>query len=348
MVPAVIDLIRKRHPSPSWVVVEEVGNATGSAHSRYADAVAIGIWPSHGYAIHGFECKQSREDLKKELIDPTKADAIGKYCDYWWLVLSDKKLMDGFAIPEAWGVLYKSGQVLKVGKKAPKRDASPISRGFLAAAIRRVTGGWIPKREHEEYKANARELARKEIEQERKYKRDDVEFQFEELKRAVQTFERLSGIKLTRDSAVEGAAWPIGDWQIRDLAPAVEIVVKARDITHRKDAHDKLERLVEMELEHMDRRIENATWAMTAYKGAKFQLEALRQEARARDCQAGLIPTPDGDTSPAPSHGHDHEGGGTDRGHPGAPEQDAGLQLRDQRTEVSPGQPAPQDTGIDL
>lgn len=240
-----IDLIRKRHPHPSWVVIEEVGNATGTAHSRYADAVAIGIWPSHGYAIHGFECKASREDLKKELLDPTKADAIGKYCDYWWLVLADKKLMDGFAIPEAWGVLYKSGTVLKVGKKAPKREATPISRGFLAAAIRRVTGAWVPKHEHEEYKANAKELARKEIESERKYNRDDTEHELEELRRAVRTFEEVSGVKITRDTAfAPESVWPYADWKLRDIAEAVEIVTRTREITHRNDSHDRLERLV--------------------------------------------------------------------------------------------------------
>ena len=90
----------------------EVANSTGWKTKRHADAVAIGIWPSHGYAIHGVEVKRSRADLMREFKDPSKADAVGAYCDHWWLVLADAKIADGVQLPASWGVLAPKDQLL--------------------------------------------------------------------------------------------------------------------------------------------------------------------------------------------------------------------------------------------
>lgn len=344
-----IDLIRKRHPAPGWVVIEEVGNATGAQQSRYADAVAYGIWPSHGYAVHGFELKRSREDLKKELIDPRKADAIGKFCDYWWLVLSDKKLMDGFAIPETWGVLYKHGQVLKVGKKAPKRDATPISRGFVAAVIRRVVEGYVPKSVHEEYKKNAKEAARAEIERERTDRREDNEHQLRELRKAVERFQEVSGVSIVNrylNGQRECDMYPLPNWQLEGIAEAVAIVVKARETAHeRYRRHDtSVVALVDDQIREVKRRIENAQWMIQTQNGILTQIEHIRAEAVALECQTSGLTNPDGSPSPVAGTADDPRSGG-DSGDAGAHEQDAGVQLRDQRAEVPHGEQAPSDPG---
>ena len=89
-----IALIRKRHEGPAWIVVTEVANGTGGHAKRHADALALGLWPSHGHAIIGYETKVSREDVKKELRDPSKADPVGKFCDEWNLVISDESIID--------------------------------------------------------------------------------------------------------------------------------------------------------------------------------------------------------------------------------------------------------------
>ena len=80
------DLLAARYASPAWAIFFEVSNATGYKANRHADAVAVGIWPSRGLSILGFEIKASRSDWKHELSNPRKADAIFKYCDHWFLV----------------------------------------------------------------------------------------------------------------------------------------------------------------------------------------------------------------------------------------------------------------------
>ena len=57
----------KRHPPEAWALCFEVGDATGGGHTRWADAVAMSLWPSRGLHLHGFEIKASRSDWVKEL-----------------------------------------------------------------------------------------------------------------------------------------------------------------------------------------------------------------------------------------------------------------------------------------
>src|ERR1700722_2637360 len=91
-------MLAARYPSPEWATFFEVQNGTGWEHNRpgkkarRADALAFGIWPSRGYAVHGFEIKRSRSDWLRELTDVAKADAIGSFCDRWWLVVADTKV----------------------------------------------------------------------------------------------------------------------------------------------------------------------------------------------------------------------------------------------------------------
>lgn len=116
-------LILKRHEGPGWIVLAEVGNSTGTNTQRHADAIAMGIWPSRGFSLHGYEIKVSREDVKKELRDPGKADAVGQYVDYWWLAISDLSIIDGLEIPESWGILVPKKSALRVHRQAPLRSS---------------------------------------------------------------------------------------------------------------------------------------------------------------------------------------------------------------------------------
>lgn len=135
-----IDLIRKRHEGPAWVVVPEVPNGTGSNVSRRADAIALGLWPSRGYEIHGYEVKVSRGDVRKELNDPSKADAVGRFCDYWWLVVEDLSIIDGLVVPSTWGIL------------APTLGAEQLAEWVRACggdprcALAGYAGGWAGAR----------------------------------------------------------------------------------------------------------------------------------------------------------------------------------------------------------
>jgi hypothetical protein len=128
-------LIRK-FPDPEWYLGFEVGNSTGSACRRHADAVAVNAYPSKGFETRGFEIKVSKGDLKNELDKGIKSDEIARFCDYWFLV-TPKGLTKDFTLPPTWGVLecLEDGTLKQVVKpqKLEKQDPTP---GFLCAVLR--------------------------------------------------------------------------------------------------------------------------------------------------------------------------------------------------------------------
>lgn len=131
-------LLRERYPAPAWAIFFEVASGTGRQLSRYADAIAMSLFPSRGLDFNGFEIKEHRKDWLVELKNPQKADEIASYCDFWWLVLGDASVARPDEIPRTWGVLVQEGKGL-VQKKAPQKlKAKPIDRSFIAALLRRA------------------------------------------------------------------------------------------------------------------------------------------------------------------------------------------------------------------
>lgn len=244
-----IDLIRKRHEGPAWVVVPEVPNGTGSNVSRRADAIALGLWPSRGYEIHGYEVKVSRGDVRKELNDPSKADAVGRFCDYWWLVVEDLSIIDGLVVPSTWGILAPKLGVLRVHRKAPKLKAAPVTRSFVAALTRKVTESWIPRDEHETYKKVAKEELRKEIERDRAYVSSDIERERDVLLATITHFQEVSGVDL-KDGNTYGAA----RWTIENIGEAVKAVRDFREKQGRAGA--EVVNLVRQQLYSAERAVE--------------------------------------------------------------------------------------------
>jgi hypothetical protein len=129
------DMLHKRYPSPEWALLEEVAPATGGG-TRYADAVAVNLWQSRGHAVHGFEIKVSRSDWLRELKDPSKAEPVYRYCDYWWIVAPRGIVKDG-ELPPTWGLLELRASGLVQAVNAPKLEAQPINRAFFASLMRR-------------------------------------------------------------------------------------------------------------------------------------------------------------------------------------------------------------------
>lgn len=87
---------------PGGIFASEIGSPDGK---RYAD----GLWQSFtrtgGMTLEGHEIKISKTDIAVELSDPSKAEAWMQYCDKWWLIVSDPALLNGFTVPETWGVM---------------------------------------------------------------------------------------------------------------------------------------------------------------------------------------------------------------------------------------------------
>jgi hypothetical protein len=65
-------LAKGPYARPAWALFGNVRNTTGSGsrQERYADGIAVSLWPSRGLEIHGIEIKVDRQDWKRELADP--------------------------------------------------------------------------------------------------------------------------------------------------------------------------------------------------------------------------------------------------------------------------------------
>jgi len=130
----------KRWAAPEWAIMWEVGEGTGAQSGRYADAVMMSLWPSRGLELHGVEIKISRSDWKREAADPTKAEAIAKYCDRWWVHTTPGVVADLSELPPAWGLREFDGKAWLTLREAEKTPVEQVSRRFLAAMLRRADG----------------------------------------------------------------------------------------------------------------------------------------------------------------------------------------------------------------
>lgn len=132
-----------RYAPPAFAFLPQVRNATGYASrvTRTADAVAMGLWPSRGLHLQGFEIKVSRSDWLSELRDPAKADEIHRYCHKWWIAVPDcgeHTIVARGELPDGWGLLTLKGSRWKCEVEAAVRDPEGLSYPFLAAVLRRA------------------------------------------------------------------------------------------------------------------------------------------------------------------------------------------------------------------
>ena len=179
-------LLRKRYQHPEWALCFEVANATGAGARRYADAVAMNLFPSRGLAIHGFEIKVSKSDFTNEIANPEKSVAVQQYCDHWWIV-APASAVDETLLPKTWGWLRVDKDKLVTVKQAPDLEAKDVTRSFMAALVRRaneVDAGEVTKLVHDQVQ-RMREADRQRFEREvaaRTRKGDDAQKVLEELK----------------------------------------------------------------------------------------------------------------------------------------------------------------------
>lgn len=192
--------LRAKFAAPEFAFFAQVCNATGLQHTRTADGLAISCWPSRGLGLYGFEIKVSRQDWLAEKANPEKAEAICKYCDFWYIVAAPKIVLDG-ELPPTWGLMEPRGDNLVIRREAPKLDPQPITRSFLAAILRRAADAAvsrdveadIARARNEGYKAG-HDAAAKGSELASKRLTDEVEG----LKRTICEFEEASGLHINR------------------------------------------------------------------------------------------------------------------------------------------------------
>jgi len=153
------ELIAKRYPGPEYVVLPGVRSATGAGAARTADAIAMSPWPSRGLAIHGFEIKVSRNDMLRELANPEKAEAVAEYCNYWWIVASDPRVVQPEEVPALWGLYVKDGSALRLVKDAAQRPPRAPTTEFLASILRAAYEHMPSKKEIDKRIREARDSA---------------------------------------------------------------------------------------------------------------------------------------------------------------------------------------------
>lgn len=202
--------------SRQWVFLTQVRSSTGSA-SRVADAMAFNMYGSTGYEILGFEIKVSRSDWLNELKDMSKSDEIMEYCDKWYLVVPDEKIVQPGELPKNWGLL-----VLRNGKLAQKVRAmptktTPMPMHFIASIMRR-SGDEIMRirNEHvrkEDIAGEIEEARKRGYEEGRGYNGKHKEEELNRLREYVKEFENASGIDLE-------------EWRGKEYAKSVGMYVK--------------------------------------------------------------------------------------------------------------------------
>jgi hypothetical protein len=191
--------MRGRYAPPAWALLEEVRDGTGfNTAGRLMDAMAFGLWPSRGLEIHGFEVKSYRGDWLRELKQPDKAESFYRFVDRWWIVAGDKDIVKVEELPKTWGLLIPNGKALKTVVEAPLKKASPVSRLFMMAIIRRVCEAYVPKASFdarvEEKVAEKIEAARENAAFGLKHTQEELAVLYERLK----VFEEKSGVKIDR------------------------------------------------------------------------------------------------------------------------------------------------------
>lgn len=136
---AICSALKLRFPAESHALMFEVAPSTGGG-TRYADAVAVGLWASHGHLIQGIEIKVSRGDFLSEMKKPEKSEPVMRYCGRWWLACP-KGMVKPEELPPTWGMLELDDKgALRVKVKAPILKPEPVTLGFFASLCRRRAG----------------------------------------------------------------------------------------------------------------------------------------------------------------------------------------------------------------
>lgn len=201
------DELRARFCAPEWAIFFEVASGLGLDNRRYADAIAMSLFPSRGLDIHGIEIKTARGDWLRELKNPEKADPIAKYCDFWWLVAGDEKVADKNEMPRNWGLLVSNGKELRQVKRAERMKPKPVDRPFMGAMFRRAHEQIQAELKNDSRVVAAREEGYKAGLEERDWKLKDSSEELAKLQEAVKEFEKASGVTISRwDHGNVGAA----------------------------------------------------------------------------------------------------------------------------------------------
>jgi len=197
----VFELLRAKYPVGQYALLGEVRDSAGFRANRSADAIAVGLWPSRGCEVEGFEIKTARSDWLRELKEPKKAEAFVKYCDRWWLAIGDLAVAKLEEIPPTWGLMVATNKRLKIVKPAPALTPQPMDRFFLAAMLKRATDTALSSPEvRAEIERRDKDL-RERLAHHQSIDLKRATQQVEHLERSIREFEEASGVKINTYAA---------------------------------------------------------------------------------------------------------------------------------------------------
>lgn len=208
--------LKKRYDAPEYAIFPSVQNTTGYARQRReADAIAMGLWPSRGMELLGFEIKSRRSDWLAELRKVTKSAAIQKYCNRWWIVAANRDIvnLETGELPPTWGLMVPRGKdQLVTVIEAPLLKPEPLDRGFVAAILRRAQEASQRPDIEERIRAELRPIIEEQVKRSRDFEFDRMKRTHEEMKNKLERYEKAS--------AAVGLRY--NDWYIDDLAGAIK------------------------------------------------------------------------------------------------------------------------------
>lgn len=205
-----------RYPPNEYAVVPQVRDGAGWDR-RTADAIAIGLWHSRGHTIHGFEAKVSRADWKREKERPEKAEAVARFCDYWWMV-APPQVVGVAELPDTWGLLEYRGGKLHMVKQATKLDPAPLTPGFVAQVLKRALTKMPGTLELQTAFEKGRDEGLASKRDADSYRAQHAERELSLLRERVKEFEAASGISLERDA-----------WRVREYAYVIKSALANTD-----------------------------------------------------------------------------------------------------------------------
>ncbi|MHC4404971.1 MAG: hypothetical protein ACYTG0_35435 [Planctomycetota bacterium] len=242
----IIDMLARRFAQPKFMLLRNVRNSTGYIRGeRYADALAFCLWPSGGYALHGFEVKIHRSDWLRELENPAKSAAFECYCTHWWVVAPPKVVKEG-EVPLNWGLMEAHGSRLVKVKAAPIRGRDDPPWDLAASMIRQSHNQWIPKSEVQPMIDKAREDGRDSVERTAALKHDMTTDELVRLRKHIKEFEEKSGVLF----------YP---WQMGKIGEAVKVIHDGgiektlRDLQLLYNSHSKVTAAIAEALEALEK-----------------------------------------------------------------------------------------------
>lgn len=194
---AIKTLLNERFEKPGQSLIAfEVANGTGGAANRWADAISFQLWPSKDFEIVGYEIKVSRSDWLTELKDPTKSEAVSRYCDKFYLVSPDNVLgID--ELPPTWGWIRATERSLQVKSRAPKRETIPLDHAFVASLIRKCIDKYQDKKMLREMERRIRDSIQADFDERFERKTQSLAAELKEHREALEKFQKITGVRIS-------------------------------------------------------------------------------------------------------------------------------------------------------